>query len=82
MFLDRVAATLGLHVKELAIADGNVLRDGKDTGHDYWSLAERSSWSAGERHRAGQAAGELSDRRTQRGEGRSSGEDSWRSLHA
>ena len=39
LFLDRIADTLNCPVGELSIADGKFLRNGKDTGRDYWSIA-------------------------------------------
>ncbi len=39
LFLDRVAEQLGCKVSELTVEDGQFLRAGKATGHDYWSLA-------------------------------------------
>ena len=39
LFLDRVAEQFGCKVSELSIEDGQFLRAGKPTGHDYWSLA-------------------------------------------
>jgi nicotinate dehydrogenase subunit B len=39
LFLDRIAETLGCLLSELSIEDGRFLRAGKDTGHDYWSMA-------------------------------------------
>ena len=39
LFLDRVAEALRCPVGELSIEDGKFLRAGKDTGHDYWSMA-------------------------------------------
>ena len=39
LFLDRTAETLDCPVNELSIEDGKFLRAGKDTGHDYWSMA-------------------------------------------
>ncbi len=39
LFLDQVAEQLGCKVSELSIEDGQFLRAGKPTGHDYWSLA-------------------------------------------
>ena len=39
LFLDRIAGQLNCPVGELSIADGKFLRNGKDTGRDYWSIA-------------------------------------------
>jgi CO/xanthine dehydrogenase Mo-binding subunit len=39
LFLDRLADKLNCPIAELTIADGKFLRNGKDTGRDYWSLA-------------------------------------------
>ena len=39
LFLDRLAETLRCPLGELSIEDGKFLRGGKDTGHDYWSVA-------------------------------------------
>jgi nicotinate dehydrogenase subunit B len=39
LFLDRGAQLLACAKTELTVRDGNILRDGKPTGHDYWSLA-------------------------------------------
>jgi nicotinate dehydrogenase subunit B len=39
LFLDRLAETLRCPLGELSIEDGKFLRSGKDTGHDYWSVA-------------------------------------------
>ncbi len=39
LFLDRAAGKLGCKPSELAVADGKFLHAGKETGHDYWSLA-------------------------------------------
>jgi nicotinate dehydrogenase subunit B len=41
LFLDRVAEALGCPVGELSIEDGRFLRRGKDTGRDYWSVADQ-----------------------------------------
>src|SRR5262245_56248605 len=38
LFLRRVAGELGCTPDDLAIEDGRVLRGGRATGHDYWSL--------------------------------------------
>jgi CO/xanthine dehydrogenase Mo-binding subunit len=39
LFLARGAERLGVPAEALSIADGRFQRDGRDTGHDYWSLA-------------------------------------------
>jgi CO/xanthine dehydrogenase Mo-binding subunit len=39
LFLDRGAQLLACAKTELTVRDGHILRDGKPTGHDYWSLA-------------------------------------------
>jgi CO/xanthine dehydrogenase Mo-binding subunit len=39
LFLDRGAALLGCARAELTVLDGRILRGGKPTEHDYWSLA-------------------------------------------
>ena len=39
LFLDRAAEALHCPAHELTIEDGRVLRAGKDTGCDYWSMA-------------------------------------------
>jgi nicotinate dehydrogenase subunit B len=39
MVLDKAAEALGCKVGELTIEDGKILRGGKDTGRDYWSIA-------------------------------------------
>ena len=39
LFIDRVAEMLRCPVAELSVEDGKFLRDGKDTGRDYWSIA-------------------------------------------
>ncbi|HEV2300949.1 MAG TPA: molybdopterin cofactor-binding domain-containing protein [Stellaceae bacterium] len=39
LFLDEAAAKLGAPTEELSIEDGAVLRQGRPTGEDYWSLA-------------------------------------------
>ena len=39
LFLDRLAETLDCPVNELSIEAGRFLRAGKDTSHDYWSMA-------------------------------------------
>lgn len=38
LFLERAAAEIGCDAGELTIEDGRFLRDGHDTGHDYWSI--------------------------------------------
>ena len=40
LFLDRLSGKLNCPVGALTIADGKFLRDGKETGQDYWSLAD------------------------------------------
>jgi nicotinate dehydrogenase subunit B len=39
LFLEGLAATLGCPVGEFSVRDGSFLRNGKATGHDYWSMA-------------------------------------------
>jgi CO/xanthine dehydrogenase Mo-binding subunit len=39
LFLDRVAEALRCPVGELSVEDGKFLRGGRDTGRDYWSMA-------------------------------------------
>ena len=39
LLLDKAAALLGCDPFELTVEQGRVLRDGRDTGHDYWSLS-------------------------------------------
>jgi CO/xanthine dehydrogenase Mo-binding subunit len=39
LFLDRLADKLNCPVGELTVADGKFLRNGKETGRDYWSIA-------------------------------------------
>src|SRR3974390_1163150 len=39
LFMDRAALVLGCKVDELGIRDGEILRDGRPTGQDYWTLA-------------------------------------------
>jgi CO/xanthine dehydrogenase Mo-binding subunit len=39
LFLKRTADALECQVGELSIEDGKILRAGKDTGRDYWSMA-------------------------------------------
>ncbi len=39
LFLDRAAEKLGCKAGELSVEAGRILRAGRDTGHDYWSLA-------------------------------------------
>jgi CO/xanthine dehydrogenase Mo-binding subunit len=39
LFLDRLAAKLNCPIGELSVADGKFLRNGKETGRDYWSIA-------------------------------------------
>jgi nicotinate dehydrogenase subunit B len=39
LFLDRAAELLHCPVPELTVENGRILRNGKDTVHDYWSLA-------------------------------------------
>jgi nicotinate dehydrogenase subunit B len=39
LFLDRLAEKLRCPLGELTVEDGKFLRGGKDTGHDYWSVA-------------------------------------------
>jgi CO/xanthine dehydrogenase Mo-binding subunit len=39
LFLDRLADELNCPVGELTVADGRFLRNGKETGRDYWSIA-------------------------------------------
>ncbi|MCC6719869.1 MAG: xanthine dehydrogenase family protein molybdopterin-binding subunit [Acetobacteraceae bacterium] len=41
LFLAEAARLLNASPDELDIADGAILRDGAETGHDYWSLAAR-----------------------------------------
>ena len=56
LFLDRVAETLGCPVDELSVEDGKFLRAGKDTGRDYWSMADDGrARPSRHRHRADQA---------------------------
>jgi CO/xanthine dehydrogenase Mo-binding subunit len=43
LFLQRAAQDLGCAPSELAIVDGAVLRAGRPTGEDYWTLAARVS---------------------------------------
>ncbi len=40
LFLERLAGTLQCPVQELSIEDGQFLRNGEPTGHDYWSMAD------------------------------------------
>ena len=40
-FLDAAAAGLACEAGELSVADGRILRDGQETGLDYWALAGR-----------------------------------------
>ena len=40
LFLDKAAERAGCPVGELGIEAGRFLRNGEDTGHDYWSLAD------------------------------------------
>ncbi len=39
LFLAQAAATLGCDVNALAVSGGKILRDGKASGQDYWTLA-------------------------------------------
>ena len=39
LFLDRLALKLNCPIGELSVADGKFLRNGKETGRDYWSIA-------------------------------------------
>ena len=39
LFLEAAADALGASPQELAVDDGRILRDGAETGHDYWTLA-------------------------------------------
>ena len=39
LFLDRLADTLNCPIGELSITDGKFLRNGRETGRDYWSIA-------------------------------------------
>jgi CO/xanthine dehydrogenase Mo-binding subunit len=39
LFLAQAAAIIGCPVSELAVSDGSILRGGKPTGQDYWTLA-------------------------------------------
>jgi nicotinate dehydrogenase subunit B len=39
LFLQQAAAKLGCAESDLSVADGRFLQRGRDTGHDYWSLA-------------------------------------------
>jgi nicotinate dehydrogenase subunit B len=39
LFIDHLAETLRCPLGELTIENGRFLRAGKDTGHDYWSMA-------------------------------------------
>ena len=39
LFLDRLADKLNCPIGELSVADGKFLRNGKETGRDYWSIA-------------------------------------------
>lgn len=41
LFLERAAAEVGCDTRELTIEDGRFLRDGRDTGHDYWSIRSK-----------------------------------------
>jgi nicotinate dehydrogenase subunit B len=43
LFLDRVADALGCKTSELLVEDGKFLRNGRETGHDYWSVAGQVS---------------------------------------
>src|SRR5918998_799559 len=40
-FLEAAAGGLGCPVEELSVEDGRFLRHGRDTGLDYWALADR-----------------------------------------
>jgi len=40
LFLDKLADALKCPVAELSIEDGKFLRDGQDTGRDYWSMTD------------------------------------------
>ena len=53
LFLDRAAVKLGAPRAELSIEEGAVLRQGRPTGEDYWSLAGEVDLS---RHATGGAA--------------------------
>jgi len=39
LFLERAAEALKCPVAELSVSDGKILRAGKDSGRDYWSMA-------------------------------------------
>lgn len=39
LFLAQAASKIGCDVKELSIKDGSILRNGKASGQDYWTLA-------------------------------------------
>ena len=39
LFLEQAAKTLGCNTSELSIRDGSILRGGRPTGQDYWTLA-------------------------------------------
>jgi nicotinate dehydrogenase subunit B len=39
LFLYRIADALGCKASELSVEDGKFLRNGRETGHDYWSVA-------------------------------------------
>ena len=43
LFIDRVAEKMRCSPGELTIEDGKFLRSGKDTGRDYWSMADEIS---------------------------------------
>ena len=39
LFLEKAAAKLGCDVNALSVGDGRILRDGKESGESYWTLA-------------------------------------------
>jgi CO/xanthine dehydrogenase Mo-binding subunit len=39
LFIDRAATVLGCDAGELEVRDGSILRNGRPTGQDYWTLA-------------------------------------------
>jgi CO/xanthine dehydrogenase Mo-binding subunit len=46
LFLRQAARALGCQADELSVRDGNILRQGKPTGQDYWTLANAVSLAA------------------------------------
>ena len=46
LFLRHAAGALGCETAELAVQDGGILRNGRSTGHDYWTLAGAVSLAA------------------------------------